>query len=320
MHDPKLDRLFFVNRDKNDLLITVGDSWTWGDSLGDISVRYRSEHVYGKYLTEFLDSDWINYGYCGGGNRNILKALDLILQNIFDDYGFNLDQNEYNLLAGEDWPDYDTFYSSVKKYPNIVNEIENFIVPDRNFILHNYEDLHKIITKKYQNIYLVVTLTEAGREIDEINEDCFDNVEQFLIDNEIQIYQKISRLKQRYKNLNVVVGRNFSRDFGEVDNSLSIEKNWIQINFEENQKQGFDNLGYSFDDISKSGAVSGVAFSIIKELKYKDKKQYMIDQIDSADKLWNWLRNNPLHYNVATCHPTEESHKLWADYLMSYLK
>ena len=320
MHNPRDDRLFFADHGKNNLLITVGDSWTWGDSLGDLSIRYRSDHVYGKYLREYLDSDWINYGYCGGGNRNILRALDLILQNIFNDHGFNLDQNEYNFLAGEDWPDYDTFYSSVKKYPGIVNEIENFIAPNSIFILPNYEDLPNIITKKYQNIYLVITLTEAGREIGDINEDRFDNIEQLLINNEIQIYQKIARLKQRYKDLNIIVGRNFSHDFDEVTNSLSIEKNWIQINFEENQKQGFDNLGYSFDDISKSGAVSGVAFSVIKQLKYKDKKQYMIDQIDNADKLWNWLRNNPLNYNVATCHPTEESHKLWADYLISYLR
>lgn len=342
MHDPRINRLFFVDHNKNDLVITVGDSWTWGDSLGDVSVRYRSDHVYGKYLSEYLDSDWINYGFCGGSNNNILKALNLILQNVLDDYGFNLDQNEYNTLAGEDWPDYDTFYSSVKEYPNIVNEIENFITPDwhstfkeypkniseiENFItfnrptaLNNYKELSRTITKKYQNIYLVITLTETGRDSDEINQDRFGDVEPFLINNEIQTYQKINKLKQRYKNLNVVVGRNFSRDFDEVKNSLSIEKNWIQINFEENQKQGFNNLGYSFNDINKNGAVSGIAFNVIKKLKYKNKKQYMIDQIDNADKLWSWLRNNPLNYNKATCHPTEESHKLWADYLISYFK
>lgn len=302
-------------------MIAVGDSWTWGDSLGDLSIRYRSNHTYGKYISRDLACDWINYGYCGGGNNNILRALDLILQNIFDDYGFNLSQTDYNLLAGQDWPDYDTFYSSVKKYPKIVSEIENFIIANRRFLMADYENLSKLITKKYQNIYLVITLTETGRDSDnEISKDCFTDVKQFLINDETQIYKKILKLKQRYNNIKVVVGRNFSRDLNEVKNSLSIEKNWIQINFEENQKQGFDNHGYSFKDIINNGAVSGIAFDQIKKLNYADKKQYIIDQVDSVDKLWHWLRNNPLNYNTATCHPTEESHQLWANYLIQYLK
>jgi hypothetical protein len=316
------NRLFFVDCNKNTLLLTVGDSWTWGDSLGDVSTRYRSNHVYGKYLSDYLNADWINYGYCGGGNNDTLLGLDLILQYVIDDYGFNLSRHKYNFLASSNWPDYDTFYSSVKQYPNIVNEIKNFIIPNYDYLTIDYETLSPLITKKYQNIYIVITLTETGRDSYDTNaKNHFTNLKNFLIDDETYVYQKITKLKERYSNINLVVARNFSCDFPETKNSLCIEKNWIQINFEENQKKGFDNHFYRFEDINKTGAVSSTAFNqITKKLNYDDQKQYIIDQIDSVDKVWHWLRNNPLNYNYASCHPTEESHRLWANYLKQYLK
>lgn len=318
----KIDRLFFINSNKNNLLITIGDSWTWGDSLGDLSVDYRSKHVYGRYLSKDLDCDWINYGWCGAGNNTILSVLDrLILRFVIDNYGFNFTRSEYNLLAGEDWPDYDTFYSSVKKYPKIINEIKNFMTPDDSYHKVDYKNLSNWITKKYQNIYVVVTLTETGRDSYDKNAvDQFTNVKDFLIDDEITVYQKLINLEKRYDNIKLIVSRNFSCDFEEVSNSISVEKNWIQINFEENHRQKFENHNYALNDIINNGSVSGIALNKIKQLNFQDKKQYIIEQIDNCDKLWHWLRNNPLNYNKATCHPTEESHKLWADYLIQYLK
>lgn len=314
------NKLFFVYQNSNDLLITIGDSWTWGDSLGDLSIKYRSKHLYGRYLSEQFKCDWINYGFCGAGNNKILEALDLILQCILDDYGFNLDRSNYEILAGADWPDYDTFYSSVAQYPEIVSEMENFIIPSVIDVV-DCKNLSNLITKKYQNIHIVITLTETGRDSYSKNaKDRFTNVKDFLIDDETHIYQKIKKLNERYKNINLVVARNFSSDFKEVSNSISIKKNWLNINFEENQRRGFDNHGYSIENIQKTGAVSGIAFNSIQKIDYADKKQYIINQIDNCDKLWHWLRNNPLNYNRATCHPTEESHKLWADYLIQYLQ
>ena len=68
--------------DSDTLLITVGDSWTWGDSLGGIDVltlsddlNYRKTHVYGHYIQQHLQSDWINYGICGACNSYIFHEL-----------------------------------------------------------------------------------------------------------------------------------------------------------------------------------------------------------------------------------------------------
>lgn len=312
------NKMFFIDQNKKQLLITIGDSWTWGGSLGDLSFDYRSNHLYGKYLSNYLDSDWVNYGYSGGGNNDILFALDLILQNILDDYGFNLDKHRYNELAGRYWPSHQKFYSSVTDYPGVVDEIKKFVVPGAE---HLKIDLPNLYKKNYQNIYIVVTLTETGRDTYSKNsKNQFTNIKDFLIDDETQIYNKLKNLNQRYKNINLVVGRNFSCDFTEVKNSICIEKNWVQINFEENQRQGFDNHNYTINNLLQPGAVSGIVFDQIKKLNYKDKKQYITSQIDNIDQLWKWLRNNPLNYNTATCHPTERSHQLWAEYLCQHLK
>jgi len=54
----------WLKRGKPSLLITIGESWTWGDSLGD----QRLEKVYGRQLADRLDTDWLNIARCGESN------------------------------------------------------------------------------------------------------------------------------------------------------------------------------------------------------------------------------------------------------------
>lgn len=72
-----------------DLLITVGDSWTYGDSLGKTQVRngiddtqYRLEHVYGKRLSDLTGYSWINLALPGGSNEWMLNSLCQLLPKI----------------------------------------------------------------------------------------------------------------------------------------------------------------------------------------------------------------------------------------------
>lgn len=77
---PWLNEKIF-NRDH--LLITIGDSWTWGDSLGKISreqgihddFEYRTNHIYGNILRESLDCDWLNLAFPGCANSWIINKL-----------------------------------------------------------------------------------------------------------------------------------------------------------------------------------------------------------------------------------------------------
>jgi hypothetical protein len=78
----------YKSRDGDRLIITVGDSWTYGDSLGKTRVRngiddtdYRLEHVYGNLLTEQLNADWMNLALPGGSNYCMLNWLGQLLDH-----------------------------------------------------------------------------------------------------------------------------------------------------------------------------------------------------------------------------------------------
>lgn len=79
------DLLHVDIQNRNTLLICVGDSWTWGDSLGKIGIQngvfddkqWRLDHIYGSLLSKKLESDFINYGIPGGSNSEIIDSLFL---------------------------------------------------------------------------------------------------------------------------------------------------------------------------------------------------------------------------------------------------
>ena len=76
----------YRSRNSNQLVITVGDSWTYGDSLGKTKVRngiddteHRLNTVYGNVLTEQLGTDWMNLALPGGSNYCMLNWLGQLL-------------------------------------------------------------------------------------------------------------------------------------------------------------------------------------------------------------------------------------------------
>jgi len=79
----------YVHRDNNALLITVGDSWTYGDSLGNTKVRdgvddvdYRLAHIYGNIMSEDMNTAWINLALPGGSNSLLISWLEYLLEKL----------------------------------------------------------------------------------------------------------------------------------------------------------------------------------------------------------------------------------------------
>lgn len=75
------------------LLITAGDSWTWGDSLCGIDtskniydVPDRVNSIYGTLLAKQLDTDFINLGICGGSNAEIFDSAKFLLDLVKENY------------------------------------------------------------------------------------------------------------------------------------------------------------------------------------------------------------------------------------------
>jgi hypothetical protein len=70
------------NNNEN-LLITVGDSWTWGDHLGSIDWKniyddpIRLQSIYGRKLADKLNADWILMANPGCSNYWMLDKLKM---------------------------------------------------------------------------------------------------------------------------------------------------------------------------------------------------------------------------------------------------
>ena len=61
----------FINRSSNKLLVTVGDSWTWGSDISENNSNddYRLESVWGNQLSGMMGSDWLNLALSAQGNQ-----------------------------------------------------------------------------------------------------------------------------------------------------------------------------------------------------------------------------------------------------------
>jgi hypothetical protein len=83
----------------NHLLITIGDSWTWGDALGRIhydhdnspnnvndDYEHRTTHIYGAVLAGQLGSDHLNLARCGCGNNWMYEQLVCFLPDLVKKY------------------------------------------------------------------------------------------------------------------------------------------------------------------------------------------------------------------------------------------
>jgi hypothetical protein len=255
-----------------------------------------------------LDADWYNIGICGAGNYESLKFLcDVLMGHHFP---YFLSPTGYKSIKADSWP----------------NTLVDFVAHLDPALEKEMKQVHCVAThkthidiKNYSKVYVFVTLTETGRDISyyKLFEDTPRSVVEYLKQEEEKTYDLISYLKKESK-IQIIVGRNFTVDFPTTRNSqCNVDMPWTEINYRYNAKNGFNNLNISLDDILCHGPVSEVAFNLLNESseQFDDYKKFFIQQVDKVTNCWQWLTNNPL--NVESSHPTKESHKLWAEYLIS---
>ncbi len=256
------------------LLITVGDSWTFGDSLaGVLDARGCDDYygrvnaVYGKLLADELKADWYNHGKCAGSNHDIAYSLHNALMSIMYD-------------------DYEKIYAVVNMTETCRHGwTEKFITNGANSKLNGEE-----FTKAYERLefYDFYTLMDS-----------FQNY-----------------------NIELILTRNFTNSFKETDyyNLTVLPKNWVQINHEAESQD------VPLKDIMVTGSVTTMAldfyekYQVIHNNAITDYKDYFIRQVDRVKPLLDWLENSSLHYDRGSKHPTELSHRLWADYILENLK
>lgn len=72
---------------KDTLLVTVGDSWTWGDHLGAIDWDKASDdpcrlqQIFGRKLADKLNADWVNLARPGCSNYWMLEKMQDVVHH-----------------------------------------------------------------------------------------------------------------------------------------------------------------------------------------------------------------------------------------------
>ncbi len=72
----------YIDGNQN-LFICIGDSWTWGDGLGDTTADYndsigRYNNFYISLCAKKLQSDWLMIAKCGTNNKWILEQYEIV--------------------------------------------------------------------------------------------------------------------------------------------------------------------------------------------------------------------------------------------------
>ena len=85
----------YVDRNSDTLLVTIGDSWTWGAGIQNVyrnavditdeDNEFRRNHLYGNLISKHNNWNWLNLGFYSQGNQWIankvfeLRALEPLL-------------------------------------------------------------------------------------------------------------------------------------------------------------------------------------------------------------------------------------------------
>lgn len=127
---------------RDTLLITVGDSWTWGDHLGCIDWDkatddpVRLTQIYGRHLSNMLESDWVNLARPGCSNywmlenmydiAHYLKSSDYKKIYLIVTLTEDLREATYSRRIQVD-SDYQRFWQSSSSLTDFLKQVENHL-------------------------------------------------------------------------------------------------------------------------------------------------------------------------------------------------
>ena len=287
------------------LIITVGDSWTWGDSLGSINkdvgifddYDYRTSNIYGYHLSNRLNADWVNLAICGTDNLSMLQLAHQFIQGITKEYkkihivitlsesgreftnffSGNL-KNKYNNLKGANWPSFDEVLNGAD-LSTVINECndQQWLFPGLNL-----------------EFYQAVTY--------------FVSLDDLLLKAEAAIFETINNLFDSY-----TVGRNFTRTYDENKSILNdhlVDKTWNDIICDQGNLTNYPNVRV----MSQMGIDP-----LIKFINNRLPKEQLLTLFSLAEEGIDWLNNSPYNSKKATKHPLEQAHVWWADYLYNHV-
>lgn len=144
----------FLKRNKNNLLIVTGESWTYGDSLPGVKAakakddfNYRLENIFASRLATILEADLLIKAVPGDDNSNILFYTNQLLKETKDFKYKNVyvvaqitspGRDHYNYLdLGSDLkePEFEDWFKLYEK--NMIEKYQNLSLsfPDVKFLI-----------------------------------------------------------------------------------------------------------------------------------------------------------------------------------------
>jgi hypothetical protein len=187
----------------------------------------------------------------------------------------------------------------------------------------------------YKKIYVIMTLTENGRDIatsvshvydyytpylelgqtDKFYQRILDDIE---IKWSMQVQEMLDITDDRYT---FFVGNNFVWH-DNLPNMVSNERMTIASNNWIEKLADYQNI----DRPIRTNLVTGWIFDTIDEIHSINKlsptatfKQWCMPLIDKANLVNQWLDSSELNFDVASKHPTSLGHQVWADYIINTL-
>jgi hypothetical protein len=271
--DPYLERV----SQKENLVICYGDSWTWGDSLGNAKAvhgvddkEFRSNHIYASYLSNMLNADFVNCAIPGVFNYWIHNRLEILLNHDIDR-----------------------------------------------------------LSKQYNKIFIVVTLTEPGRDFEfSLYVDEFAKFYDFknsttpadiLVQAELFDFTKLKYVQDRLpNNCQLTIARNFTTTHNVNLNILDnlAPMTWTDVLLTAQNLQPVNPVV-----LVSFGTDKFDTFMCSHNLNSQDYKQWMLTEIiPKASKQIDLLHKSMYNYKSESKHPTPEGHKMWAEYLNNFIK
>lgn len=311
-HEP--DRHWYFEKDYNKdiLLITAGDSWTWGDSLGGTNryydnVEHRTNHIYGHLLAKKLSADFINIGLPGLDNISVINHLHKVLSELTKTYKqiyLVVTLTESGRELTNTFLDYESLYTDVlagdtwPRFNDIVNGTYN--ESDMSFAINELSTENSEFTHILQ-LYLKIKFATSVLELLEL-------VEQYSVTALNSVLNKFSKL-----NLNCYVGRNFTSFFNnnkQLQSCNYVTQRWVDVIADHGNLTKYPDPLYLM-----SGIAINPVTKFIKHLQIQNSKLQLLELIEQSLEGVNWLTNSPFNSPHATKHPLEQGHEWWSNYL-----
>jgi hypothetical protein len=289
--------------------------------------HYNDRDPWTPYWSDYVKTDYNPYLELSAGRPNLVICYgdswtwgDSLVKNITgssdDEPQVRLDNIYGRKLA--DMLDADFVNCAI---PGIYN----YWMIDRLNILINH-DLDNLC-QKYNKIYIVVTLTEIGRDF-QLDKYCLEFEDFFAVNSNTtpeEICQACERFEfiqlnnvaQKLPNkVQMIVGRNFTH-IQKNNNTFNflISKSWTDLLFEQ---QNFDHD----QNVLMVGVGVAKFDAYIKDKKIDNQyyKQWFENVLwPSSTKQISMLNLSKLNYKSQSKHPTVEGHKIWADYIFKNL-